>query len=80
MATESDRLLGMRLRELRERRSLTQAELASLLGVSTSLVAHWESGRRAVSIVQVAQIAKALGIAPGAFADRHAAARLSFNH
>ena len=70
MATTLGRQLGMRLREIRERRALTQRELASLLGVSTSLVAHWERGTRALDVVQVANLAKALRVAPGAFADR----------
>ena len=70
MATTSDRQLGMRLRELRERRALTQAQLASLIDVSPSLVTQWERGRRALSVVRVAQLAKALRVAPGAFADR----------
>ena len=70
MARTLDRQLGMRLREIRERRALTQAELASLLGVSPSLVTQWERGRRALSVVRVAQLAKALRVAPGAFVDR----------
>ena len=64
------RQLGMRLRELRERRAMTQPELASLIDISPSLVTQWERGTRALSIVRVAQLAKALGVAPGAFADR----------
>ncbi len=70
MATASDRRLGMRLREMRERRGMSQRELASLLNISPSSVTQWERGTRALPIVRVAQLAKALGVAPGAFADR----------
>ena len=60
----------MRLRELRERRGMSQRQLASLLKVSPSMVTQWECGRRALPIVRIAQLAKALHVDPGAFADR----------
>lgn len=36
--------VGKRLREAREARSLTQAQLAAILGVSRESVARWEAG------------------------------------
>ena len=64
MPTTSDRKLGMRLRELRERRGMSQRQLASLLKVSPSMVTQWECGRRALPIVRIAQLAKALHVDP----------------
>ena len=64
MPTTSDRKLGMRLRELRERRGMSQRQLASLLKVSPSMVTQWECGRRALPIVRIAQLAKALRVEP----------------
>lgn len=52
--------IGQRIRELREQRGLTQAELAKLLGCAQTTVANWENqacrapGKK--TIAQVAQI------------------------
>ena len=54
----------MRLRELRERRGMSQRQLASLLKVSPSMVTQWECGRRALPIVRVTQVAAALRVEP----------------
>ena len=69
MAT-TNRTLSLRLRELRTKRGLTQAKLASRLRVSAGAVSHWERGRRAPTLVQIANAAKALGVAPDALVGR----------
>lgn len=55
MATTS----GDRVREARQRAGLTVRQLAELLGVSPSMIAHWESGNKPVSARRLAQIADA---------------------
>ena len=50
------------LREARQRKKLTQVQLADALGVSQSGVAQWESGRSFPSKHLVPQIEKLLGI------------------
>lgn len=53
------------LREWRERRELTQAELARLAGVDQSTVSGLETGRQANPTLNTQErLAKALGIAP----------------
>ena len=69
MAT-TNRTLGLRLRELRNQRGLTQAKLASRLKVTAAAVSHWECGRRAPTLVQIGNAAKALRVAPGALLER----------
>jgi transcriptional regulator with XRE-family HTH domain len=48
---------GRRLRDLRERRGLTQVELAEKLGLDRSYLADIERGNRNVSLVNVELIA-----------------------
>ena len=50
------------LKRLRERRKLTQAELASRIRVHRVTVATWETGRYRPSIDVVPRLAKALGV------------------
>jgi transcriptional regulator with XRE-family HTH domain len=50
------------LKRLRERRGLTQAELASRIGVHRVTIATWETGRYRPSIDLLPKLAKALGI------------------
>ena len=66
----TNRTIGLRLRELRTQRGLTQAKLASRLGVSAGALRHWEHGRSAPNVVQIMKAAKALGIEPGALLER----------
>lgn len=55
-------LLGERIRALRERQQLTQADLARLSGLSRSQILLLERGERAPTIVTVASVARALGV------------------
>lgn len=60
---EFDRLqLARRLRELREGRKLTQAELAKLTGIKQSGIARIESGRFLPRLDLVQKIAAAVGM------------------
>jgi Zn-dependent peptidase ImmA (M78 family)/DNA-binding XRE family transcriptional regulator len=52
-----------RLSEVRELAHLSQTDLAKRLGISPSLVSHWESGTRTPSETQVMELARALGVA-----------------
>jgi DNA-binding transcriptional regulator YiaG len=64
MATAIDCRLGLRLRDIRERRGLGQAELAARLDVRVAAVRDWEDGRDALNLWQIVQLADALDVAP----------------
>lgn len=48
------------LKELRQRKGMTQADLARIVGVTQSLVAQWERGASMPSAAKLPEIAKAL--------------------
>jgi transcriptional regulator with XRE-family HTH domain len=50
------------MRVLRERRGLTQAELANTLGITQSNVSDMERGVRGLTVHQVVKLAKALRV------------------
>jgi transcriptional regulator with XRE-family HTH domain len=50
------------LREIRESRGLTQAELGIRAGVGAASVSHFETGQRAPSLETLVKLADALGI------------------
>jgi len=55
--------IGSKLKELRERQGLTQAQLAALAGLEQSHISLIENGRRPkVAAVVVARLAQALGV------------------
>lgn len=51
-----------RITELRERRALSQRDLADALGVHYTAVNHWERGMARPSVTRLAAVAKALGV------------------
>ena len=53
-----------RLRELRERAFLTQAELAEKSGVSEGTINRIELGRHSPRISTIRRLAQALGVSP----------------
>ena len=58
--TELDRAIGNALRSTRLSRTCTQAEMARILDVTRSAVAHYESGKRSLSASQLVLAALAL--------------------
>lgn len=57
--------IGRRIRDARLARGITQAELATQIGVSRSAVAQWETGRAGQIRENLARIAVALGVSVG---------------
>ena len=53
---------GTTIKELREKRKLTQAELAEKIGVSSKTVSKWETAKGLPDISLLQTLAKALGI------------------
>jgi DNA-binding XRE family transcriptional regulator len=53
---------GITIRQLRESRDLTQAELAESIGVSSKTVSKWETGKGLPDITLLQPLAQALGI------------------
>lgn len=56
---------GKTIRELREKRNLTQKELAEKIHVSDKAVSKWETGKGLPDIGIVEELAKALGVSIG---------------
>lgn len=56
------RALAGRVRELRERQEMTQADVARLAGIARSQILMLERGERAPTVVTVAAVARALGV------------------
>jgi transcriptional regulator with XRE-family HTH domain len=54
------RKLGSRIRKLRKEQSITQLELADMLGTNQPVVAKWEKGTRKMPANILPPIAKAL--------------------
>ncbi|BAK45835.1 helix-turn-helix domain-containing protein [Eggerthella sp. YY7918] len=54
--------LGLRIKDLREERGLSQYACAPLLKVSRTYLADLECGRRNVSLARLASIAEGFGI------------------
>ena len=53
---------GVRLRQLRKERNLTQKELANLIGVKNSVISFYEVGDRTPSLEALIKLSKALHI------------------
>lgn len=54
--------IGLRIRDVRRERGLTQDQLAQAIGVSRSAVAQWETGRAGQVIGNLTRIAETLGV------------------
>jgi transcriptional regulator with XRE-family HTH domain len=54
--------VGAYIRELREGAGLTQAELGEVIGLDQPAVARLEKGERAISAVQLVQLAERFGV------------------
>lgn len=53
---------GVAVKQLRERKGLTQADLADLIGVSSKTVSKWETARGLPDISLLGPLARALGV------------------
>ncbi len=53
---------GPAVKALREKKSMTQAQLADMLGVSDKAVSKWETGRGLPDITLIAPLARALNV------------------
>jgi transcriptional regulator with XRE-family HTH domain len=60
---------GAKIRRLREEHGLTQAQLASLVGVTDAALRGYESGRRIPKRGHLLLLADALGVAPESLVD-----------
>lgn len=56
------RAIGMRIRQFRKDKRLTQAELAQRVGISTSFMGHIERGTRIPSIETLVRLSESLGV------------------
>jgi transcriptional regulator with XRE-family HTH domain len=52
---------GLRIKELRSSKNITQENLAELTGLSRQYIGDVERGTRNISLINVEKIAKALG-------------------
>jgi transcriptional regulator with XRE-family HTH domain len=57
-------LLSKRLRELRGKKDLTQADLAELAGLTASAISQFESGVREPNFSSLVKLARALDVSP----------------
>jgi len=62
----SPREIGDRLRALRQARSLTQVQLARLLGTQQTAISQVELGNRGLTVQQVVKLAKSLQVSTDA--------------
>ena len=58
-------MIGSRLREAREKRHLTQAEMAEKLGIHTNSYGNFERGTERPSLMKIIQFCTILNIQPG---------------
>ena len=56
------KLIGKRIKEVRKQRSLTQADLAELTGMSNSYISYIETAKKQASLESLVQISNALGV------------------
>src|SRR5689334_14066490 len=59
------RFAGDGLRRLREKRGLTQSEVAERFGVSEGQIRNYETSRSALNVLQLPAYAEALGVTTG---------------
>ena len=55
-------ITGSTIKSLREKKGLTQAELAYMLGVSSKAVSKWETAKGLPDITLIEPLAKALSV------------------
>jgi transcriptional regulator with XRE-family HTH domain len=63
-AQEIQEAVGWRIRAARERHGWSQTQLAKRLDCTQTAVSYWESGSRALGVVELIEVAEALGVPP----------------
>lgn len=58
----SQKMIGRRIREAREKRDLTQPQLATRIGSTQKSVSSWETGRTEISLLDILRICNALDV------------------
>lgn len=66
MSTES---FGNKIKQLREDREITQAQLSDMMMVSRSTIANWETGIRLPDVSMLARLARCLEVEPWVLMD-----------
>lgn len=61
-ASPASAAVGRRIRDARERRGWTQADLAAMLHRTPTSISYWESGQRSPGLEDIVELADALGI------------------
>lgn len=61
--------LGSKLQSLRESHGLSQKDLANLIGVTTGVVAEWESDESTPNLVELSHLSKALNVSADILLD-----------
>ncbi len=61
--------IGNRIRQYREKKKLTQKQLADLIGVSNSRISNWEKGINRPDADIIADICRALDVSPSVLLD-----------
>lgn len=61
--------IGNRIRQYREKKKLTQKQLADTIGVSNSRVSNWEKGINRPDADIIADICRALDVSPSVLLD-----------
>ncbi len=66
-ATDIRRKVGLRIKELRAERGMSQESLAYAIGMARTYLAEVEAGKRNVSVINLERIATGLGVTLGEF-------------
>ncbi len=61
--------LGLRIKELRKKQSLSQEELADIAGLDRTYINSVENGKRNISLINIEKIANAFGLSLKDFFD-----------
>lgn len=57
--------MGEKIRQAREKAGMSQHELARALGISSTAISFWESGKTAPTVGNLYRLASILGVEPG---------------
>src|SRR5262245_2414420 len=77
LASRSGPQFKDRLRQAREDKGMSQAQLAERTGLQPSAVSHFEAGRRSPSFENLSVLADALGVSTDHLLGREAKARVA---